>query len=962
MAITRMFLGWDSPALRSVVNALINRYSSGRSLDLSRVQVVLPGRRAGRRILELLVEQTSDSLPAFVPPQTFTFSSFPEQLYEPQKSFASPLVQKLTWARALRSLDETLLRALVPELPDDHDFDAWSALGDLLRRQHRELAADGIDFGDVIEHGMNVPGFDEEDRWRAMRAAQEAYLRMLDDAGLWDRQTARLVAIDRQECATDCDIILVGTVDIPETTRRMLRQVADRVTALIIAPEELADLFDEFGALRADAWQYQEIPVTDSQVRIVNQYGEQADAVVDRLVEFDGHYRADEITIGAPDESFIPRIRRQLQRAGVRGRPAVDKTVATTAPFRLLQSIADYLETRDRSRPDFAFQQTDQFASLIRHPDFDFWLDSESRGERLNRAESQLSLGLGGSGSTEERLAEFDQYLQSHLQPQFSEWLGKGEATHAARRAFESAEHLLTPLMAMPSERTLPEWADAIVGVLESVYQLRNFDPDNHEDRLTIRGFHSLDEQLQLLGEIPDQLSETVSITRAIRMVLAEVRNNEIPPLPDDDAVELLGWLELPLDDAPALIVTGINDGIVPKATNSDPFLPDSLRRQLGLDDNSRRYARDAYALSVVLASRESVTLVMARASEDNDPLTPSRLWFATNRDQIAQRVLRFYDHSEQEPRDLPTEEESSRSTNEGVFEPEPSLFFVPRPPELSPPINEISITSFRTYLECRYRYYLRHVLRLREVTNQTRELDAPAFGSLLHKVVEDFGRSEVKDAHDPDAIAAYLHERLNEVARWRFGKKRRAAVTLQLAQMRSRLEAFANWQAIRAKDGWRIWHTEQDDQSNTVPFPLTDGRVVTLKGRVDRIDRRGDEWIIFDYKTGDRHKTPQAQHRKTNEWVDLQLPLYLKLAEPLGVTGDVKLGYISLPADLSHVGDSIADWDEADLHGAFDVADQVAQAILGGEFWPPEENYKGFADAFSRICQDSVLERELQP
>ena len=61
----------------------------------------------------------------------------------------------------------------------------------------------------------------------------------------------------------------------------------------------------------------------------------------------------------------------------------------------------------------------------------------------------------------------------------------------------------------------------------------------------------------------------------------------DVPPDVADDAVELLGWLELPLDDTPAAIITSFNEGFVPTSLNSDLFLPNELRRRLGLEKKS---------------------------------------------------------------------------------------------------------------------------------------------------------------------------------------------------------------------------------------------------------------------------------------------------------------------------------------------------------------------------------------
>ena len=78
------------------------------------------------------------------------------------------------------------------------------------------------------------------------------------------------------------------------------------------------------------------------------------------------------------------------------------------------------------------------------------------------------------------------------------------------------------------------------------------------------------------------------------------------------------------MDDAPALVVTGMNEGIVPSSRNSDPFLPNRLRRLLGIEDNDRRYARDAYALGVLRYSKEDLRIIAGRRSVETTRSTPA--------------------------------------------------------------------------------------------------------------------------------------------------------------------------------------------------------------------------------------------------------------------------------------------------------------------------------------------------
>jgi len=81
----------------------------------------------------------------------------------------------------------------------------------------------------------------------------------------------------------------------------------------------------------------------------------------------------------------------------------------------------------------------------------------------------------------------------------------------------------------------------------------------------------------------------------------------------------------------------------VPPRSNSDLFLPNQLRRGLDIEDNDRRYARDAYALSVLAASREDLRLIVGRRSADGDPLLPAGCSSPADDPAMARRVMAFF-------------------------------------------------------------------------------------------------------------------------------------------------------------------------------------------------------------------------------------------------------------------------------------------------------------------------------
>ena len=281
MASTRVFLDWDRPALPAAVDWLANHYTDDGVLDLSEQLLVLPGARAGRRLLELLVDHASEKSLRLVPPSTLTVGSLPEQLYVSQKPFADDLVQRCAWVAALQQTSHDELGDVCQQRPDDGDPRGWLELADLLRRQHRELAGDGLDFSDVAGCEMLDPLPRERRRWEVLHAIQTHYLGILEQLEFWDIQTARLKAIEFDECHATVDIVLVGTVDINRSMRRMLEseRVAGRVTALVHAPQGLAERFDPLGCLDPDHWRQPAVSPADHSVQVADRPDDQAAAV-----------------------------------------------------------------------------------------------------------------------------------------------------------------------------------------------------------------------------------------------------------------------------------------------------------------------------------------------------------------------------------------------------------------------------------------------------------------------------------------------------------------------------------------------------------------------------------------------------------------------------------------------------------------------------------------------------------
>ncbi len=310
-----------------------------------------------------------------------------------------------------------------------------------------------------------------------------------------------------------------------------------------------------------------------------------------------------------------------------------------------------------------------------------------------------------------------------------------------------------------------------------------------------------------------------------------------------------------------------------------------------------------------------------------------------------------------------------------------------PPPPEAVPPFvprrvkppSRMRITSFKSYLECPFSFYLERVLELRARNPEAAELDAMGYGSLAHAVLQECVPFQSLEAPRLEAAAQHALERCRRKC---FGAAPPGLVLLQCELLSGTLPYFAAAQEREYAAGWRIMAGELAVGTPwsglfrrifpaAAQEPWRDG--VILSGRIDRIDRRkgpdgGVEVRVLDYKTNASADLPARAHLCTSVpeeqrsfrmaescrdgrgrelfWRDLQLPLYVLLlrhclAEQLEIPPSARIGagYFNLPLELTATGvDMFPELeDPLTLESAARCADAVLRRIYIEEvFWPP--------------------------
>ncbi len=920
--------------MHAVTEWLAGGWAGPGPLDLSDMLLIAPTRQAGRRLREALAGFAAKREQAVFPPRVI----MPEALATldaPVTGVATKTESLLAWTEVLRDVDLTVFRDVFPVDPPARTF-AWAVrLAREFQRLQTTLAENGLRMADVAVRGG--ADFPEAERWRQLGELEAACDAVLAERGLRDAQAAKIAFAMNPVPPTGVRrIVLAGTPDpLPLAVAVLSAHAAHGlpVEVLVSGPAgaagtggEMGVLFDNWGRPVATTWERRTLELEDFErrVRLCVDPAAQADAIVSCAAGYTPP--GGRLGVGVADAEVLPPLENGLGRAGVPafnpgGRPRKGEALHT-----LLTALAELVK-----EPTFA-----AVAALLRCPDVLRW--------------------LGGPAST--LLAALDELHAEHLPPTLAAARvhAKTEPDWSAlAEALEDVARVRGRLL----NGTFPE---NVRGVLTEIFEKRRFNLELEDDARAVEAAQAWGDVLAELEAATERFPglEAAEVWELALRAFGESQRFDEKPA---GAVELQGWLELLWDDAPHLVVAGFNDGCVPDAVVGDAFLPEALRSRLGLKNNASRFARDAYLLQALSAFRADgrgrLDVLVGKTSTAGDPLRPSRLLFLCPDAELPARVA-FLFKAADGVRENPAWRRAWKLT-----------------PRVDAKFERLSVTAFRDYLKCPFRFYLKHGLRMQAVDPHKAELDAMDFGNLCHTALEAMGRADspVRDCTDAGVLRGFLLEELERAARARYGNEPALPLVVQLESARQRLGKVAEVQAQLRADGWVIERVESK-------FELMIGGMA-VRGKIDRIDRNEltGEVRVIDYKTSDKPVNPEDAHLrnagrsedvtvlpewarlasgggKEMLWVDLQLPLYLAaVAEEFGHA--VGCGYFNLPKAAGETGVSFWNgYDAALQSAAMACAEGVIAAVRARRFWPPVEmasDYDDFAGLFQQGAALSV-------
>ncbi|HTO05041.1 MAG TPA: PD-(D/E)XK nuclease family protein, partial [Opitutus sp.] len=681
------------------------------------------------------------------------------------------LVALLAWVEVFQSVDLDEFRKIFPVDPPGRDFGWALRVAQQFTRLQHTLVESGLLLSDVPVRAGAM--FAEAERWEQIARLEQLHAERLAVRGFRDRHAVRVEAGARATRSSKfapnpaadliglSRIVILGVPDPQPLALTVLAAWSKHipVEVVVFAPASESAAFDEWGQPVSAVWSERilEISEFEKRVHLCADPASQASRVVAALRSY--QTPADIVAVGVADVDVLAPIEGVLRHTELPTFNPEGRRRKGDALYQLLSALAELA-----AEGTFANVET-----LARCPDFLRFLETQS-GPAFSSAGFLQCL---------DRL--HTQYLPSSLE-------------EARRHAPDSGA--LQVIARLRDLLAAGNFAENASTALAQIFEARNLDTADPADVLIVEAAGAW---TKVLGEVLIAAESFREITpeqwwHVALQMYGETVHYDDKPL---GAIELQGWLELLWEDAPHLVVCGLNDGRLPEAVVGDPFLPESLRESLGLKTNAQRFARDAYLLQALAGSRASsgrLDLLLGKTSTAGDPLRPSRLLLRCADSELPQRVEFLFKAADVSGSDLAWRR---------AWKLNPRRVPVPK---------SVAVTALRAWLTCPFRFYLERVLRMKSVDPEKTELDVLDFGTLCHTALEAMGRSAVlRECTDASVLREFLLGALEDEANRRFGANLTLPLVVQLESARQRLSRAAEVQAETRAEGWVIQTVEAE-------------------------------------------------------------------------------------------------------------------------------------------------------
>lgn len=826
----------------SILARYIAQKHASISPDFSSILVVFPSERNKVYFIEYLLRETGKN--GIIPPLILTIEQLYDYIFEKTGGEKSVLSEEIERNVLLKEAVEKVKVRNLKELP----FIKFISVGRKLLGLFDELTSWNLTIEEIekVKEKLHFPAQYIDEELPILKKIHEKYETILNNKGFIDKTSSYLSIAKnfKPKHLKDFEFIYIaGFLAFTFTDALFIKKILTDLPSELIVHSDKNKLEDNsldnffyhhnkiFNLLKINAKDVKVLSYSVFKNKVVTQvYIQKCKSILDEvsfiintLYTVIPKYKLNRIGVMLPEEPFYLPLTDALEKFNIPYNLSMGIPFKHSSLYLFLRSVYELINSDVK---------TSQFLILLQNPilkgitkgeipfrESVYKLDSKIRKENLSYIDHKMK----------------DSETQSLIDYVF-EVIDKLNQTCSFSKYVKSIRRIIQELAEL-NEEFYKKNSTILVGLMEKLITMEN-------------------------SKIPDELCPKGK--DKLRFIISTLEEMSFPTSGDFlNGVQVIGVLEARNIDFDCIIIPSCNEGIFPQKSEKDLFLPANLRKEMGLPYYKEREALYSYYFHQLITGKKEVYL--SYRSEENTELGLRSRWIekfieGTNKNFIVREkdtvdfaniFIKGKGKKERKPSRVEKDDRVLNILKAFTFSP----------------------SALKTYKECPYRFYLSHILRLKEPKAIKEEYDASIWGTIFHNTLARL-YNEVYPEGYTENIKKQVVGNLIRISEEEFRKaypNPKASLYFDWELNKKRLTNLIDKEIIHFKDGFKPVKMEKKLTPYTIN--IYDKFKVKIGGIPDRIDAKDEKFYIIDYKTS--KKPPAKKYRIGENFTEFQLPLY---------------------------------------------------------------------------------------
>ena len=406
------------------------------------------------------------------------------------------------------------------------------------------------------------------------------------------------------------------------------------------------------------------------------------------------------------------------------------------------------------------------------------------------------------------------------------------------------------------------EFYDTDIAVLDSLKTIWNKSLQKDDFDLLVEYLKLLEHNKELIEKFDELIyklnhlffnsNQKIVFKEAVKILIQKISKISLDDI-NSGLVTVMGLLETRAVNYEAVIICDFNENFIPKSSIKDKFLSSAIKKRAKLPTQKDRENLQKYYYYKLINNAKNLYISYTQ----NETMQISRFADELFKDKINTQT------KDKEYKEILYKNKSINHFDEEIIY------------DIDLSKQEWSATSLKKYLECKRKYYLEYIHRIKEHSVSLKP-KGYELGSMVHKTLESAYKSfEVKNI-DFELIKSLFEKQINH----------NPFLLLDKEVFLKKLNSFVELENKRFENSdLNVIEIEKDFKFNF--------NGIVLKGSIDRIDKSDDNYLLIDYKTSSSLKVDSLKTYDNS--VDFQLEFYYLACRELFGYDKIKAYYYDL-------------------------------------------------------------------